>query len=242
MKPLVRWTIGNATPNGYDCLNRSIESFLNYWDADITVCHNCPRENLVALLSQFSCVKLYNQLVHADDDITPMGVAWKLYPPRLDIHRHEISIDNDIVFEKRVPEIDEFLNGDCTLLLECISRTYGRFEKHVPSGYKINSGIYGMPPGFDFEKYIKFYATQPWELNAKGEHAASKTFDEQGLVAIALLNYTRSVIISSTAITNCERHWVQGSDCKGYHFIGLNRWENHEPYKLYRNSKIRMHL
>src|SRR5690606_18078303 len=133
----------------------SIESFLRLYDADVVICHNCHIEKISHIC--FDDFSLIDQTdIAKASKIPPAGVAWKLYPPRIDKTRHEISIDNDIIFTERIPEIDLFLNSDCTLLLEGDSRTYGRFERYVPAGYEINSGIFGMPPGFDLHKYVDF--------------------------------------------------------------------------------------
>ena len=96
-----------------------------------------------------------------------------------------------------------------------------------------------MPPGFDLHKYVDFYCQSDWELNALGEHKASKTFDEQGLVAIALLNYSNYVIIPATSVTNCEKELTLA---KGMHFIGLNRRTFHRPFALYRSINTKLYL
>ena len=238
MLPLVRWTIGNSTPHGFECLRLSIESFLKFHEAEVVICHNCPTKTISLLC--FDDFHIIDQSTIAESSkIKPIGVSWKLYPPRLDINRYEISIDNDIVFQEPIPEIEKFLQNDCTLLLEDHSRTYGRFERYVPPGFEINSGIYGMPPGFDLYKYVNFYFQTDWELNARGEYEASKTFDEQGLIALALLNYRKYVIISNASITNCERELKMA---KGMHFIGLNRRPHHHPFIMYKNLKTKFYL
>lgn len=232
MKPLVRWTIGNVKPAGYDCLAISIENFKNLYDVEIVVCHNCD----LSKINHLSGVNFYDQ--RQDWKIKPKGVSWKLYPPRLDLYRHELLIDNDIIIEEKIDEIDKFFNSDCTLLLEDITRTYGKFENHVPPNYCINSGIYGMPPGFDLKKYVNFYV-KDWELNATGQHSASKTFDEQGLVAFSLLNYPSFAIIPNTSVTICEQDFKKS---KGMHFIGLNRREHHRPFNLYKTFRSKFYL
>lgn len=237
MKPLARWTIGNTTPNGYESLVCSILAFTNLYDVEVIVCHNCDPNNLPDRVSQY--LKYDQRQCRLGDNIEAKGVAWKLYPPRLAIDRHEIQIDNDLIIEERIPEIDQFLNSDCTLLLQGSSRTYGRFERHVPIGFQINSGIFGMPPGFNFQQHIETHIGSGWEKNAYGEHAQNETFDEQGLVALALLNYPRYVIIPRSCIVDCEQNWHQA---KGYHFIGLNRREFHRPFSLYQCRNIKFFL
>lgn len=241
-KPIARWTIGPSTKNGYECLEMSIRSFLDFYYADVIVTHNCPPDNLETLLSRLSDVplQLLDQRHYLDTSyIVPVGVAWKLYPPRLDINRHEICIDNDIVFQEKIDHISNFFEDNSTLLLEGDARNYGRFDKYIPPKTHINSGIYGMPPDFDMERFIKIVAGSAWELNAKGEHAANKTFDEQGIVAFALLNHPRCVIIPNKIVTNCERHLVES---KGMHFVGLNKREDHEPFRLFKTKNTKIFL
>jgi hypothetical protein len=237
-KIVARWTIGKTTPAGYECLGLSIASFTQLYDAKVVITHQGVGGAITAIADRFNA-SLHDQTKYLGSITPPMGVAWKLYPPRLFPDQREICIDNDIVFLDRIPEIETFLSSDCTLLLEGSSRNYGRFDRHVPPGYCINSGIYGMPVGFNFQKYINLYAGQAWEVNAFGEHAKSKTFDEQGLVAFALLNYGRFVIIPESTVTNCERHLLPG---KGLHFVGLNRNQFHEPYRLFKSQIKRMYL
>lgn len=213
----------------------SISSFLSFYDCDVVICHNCPVESLPQEVARFPL--LDQRQVEAR--VRPTGVAWKLHPPRLAPARHEIQIDNDVILATRVGEIDEFFSSDCTLLLGAEGRTYGRFDLHVPPGYAINSGIFGVPPGFDLQRFVDFYAGERWEKNAFAEHDANETFDEQGLVAFALLSYARCVIIPSTTVTNCEHHLREGS---GYHFIGLNRRKFHRPYRLYRCRSTKLYL
>lgn len=234
MLPIARWTIGPSTPAGYECLRKSIDSFLKFYEAEVVICHNCPPETISHI-----CIGDFIDQTKLEHKIKPIGVAWKLYPPRIDVNRYEIQIDNDIVFEEEIPEISTFLNNDCTLLLQGDSRTYGRFERYVPEGYEINSGIYGMPPEFNLQKYVDFYCKKDWELNAHGQHEQSKTFDEQGLVALALLNYRKHAIIPATSVTNCEHELVQS---KGMHFIGLNRRPYHRPFALYRSQTKKLYL
>jgi hypothetical protein len=238
MKPIARWTIGNTTPAGYECLRLSIESFTKLYDVEVVVCHNCSTETIMKeCIGDFQLID--QKMIAEKSKIKPIGVAWKLYPPQIDTNRYEIVIDNDIVFVERIPEIDLFLKNDCTLLLEGDSRTYGRFEKFVPEGYQINSGIYGMPPHYKLHKYIDFYCQSDWEINATGQHAESKTFDEQGIISLALLNYRKYVIIPATSVTNCERELIMS---KAMHFISLNRKAHHCPFALYKSLNIKLYL
>jgi hypothetical protein len=236
MKPLARWTIGNTNKSGYESLILSIQSFKKYYDIDVVVCHNCPASNLPINIQKFT---LIDQSKHLSVGPEPKGVAWKLYPPRLDLQRHEISVDNDLIINQPIEEIETFFKSDSTLLLGDNSRTYGRFEKHVPQGFMINSGLYGMPPKFDLESYVKFYAGNAWQKNALNRHDKNETFDEQGLIALALLNHSRYLIIDGKTITNCEHRLIPG---KGHHFIGLNRNKYHAAFCQYRSMTQKLFL
>lgn len=233
-KPLVRWIIGPVTRSGFQCLKSSIESFVKHYDVDVMVCFNCDRHQL----SNVRNYDLFDQRVFAKNTShEPKGVSWKLYPTRIALDRHEIIVDNDIVFEEKIEEIDNFLAGDHTLMLQGTTTAFGRFAKHISPGISINSGIYGMPPGFDLNKYFNFYIGNGWENNA--QHKLSYTFDEQGLVALSLLDYQNYRIIPNTVITNCEKELIPG---KAMHFIGLNRDELHYPYRLWKSKQRRMYL
>lgn len=239
LKPLLRWHIGNVSKNGFECLKMSIESFLGRFDADGVICHNNLTDEQIKTLEPLG-IRLIDQRPFGDAaEVKPRGVAWKLYPARLALNRHELVIDNDLLLNERIESIDHFLENDCTLLLEGISRAYGRFERHVPINYKISSGLYGMPPGFNFGKIVDSFLYQDWEENAMGIHLQNFTFDEQGLVALGLLSYPQKVIIPITDINECQ---YKLTAAKGHHFVALNKMKNHGPFRLYKSGLKKMHL
>lgn len=220
MKPLVRWTIGPVKPAGYEALRISITKFVSLYDVEIAICYNghppIHRDDILLVKQESEKAK---------------GVAWKLYPPRLDISRHELFIDNDLILHERIDQIDDFFASDSTLLLEGLFRNYGRLDKDVPQGYRINSGLFGIPPGFDLKVWLDFYG-ENWEANA---NPASFTFDEQGLIAASLLRYKRFNVIPNDVITDCGTHFLES---KGMHFVGLNRQERHKPWNDYLARKV----
>lgn len=237
MDTLIRWTIGPVQPAGFDCLRLSVRAFQKiYPSAKIVICHNglSPSQHEAV---QVIGVPLFDQKIAKIEwrEIEPIGVAWKLYPPRLDLNAHEIFIDNDLILHDRLPEIDKFLAGDLTLLMEADARHYGAFERHVPAGYRINSGLFGVPPGFDLARYLRFYVRQ-WENNCEHQSA---TWDEQGFVALALLSYKQFVVIPETTVINCENRFSWAS---GVHFVGLNRRPFHRPFAEYKTCGKKMYL
>lgn len=237
---LVRWTIGPVKKAGFACLAESVRKMQSlYPNANFVICHNGlstdQKNDLLAInIELIHQEELITNIHFGDFPPTPIGVAWKLYPPRLNLEGHEIFIDNDLIINEHIDEIDRFITGDTTLLLQEKTRHYGKFERHVPPGYSINSGLFGLPPHFNFEHYIKFY-TSKWEENCGH---SSKTWDEQGLVAAILLGH-KHIIIPDTTITNCEKQYTPG---KGLHFIGLNRRGFHTPFADYRTRNIKIYL
>lgn len=233
-KPIARWTIGASTINGYKSLLMSIESFLSFYDVEVIVYYNCDIQNLADISARFPT---FDQR-KIKSEVQPKGVAWKLYPSRVSIEKHEIQIDNDLIITEKISEIDEFLYSNRPLLLEGDSRTYGRFEKYVPAGLMINSGIFGMPPGFNLQKYIDFHVKYEWEQNAYGRHKENFTFDEQGIVAMAL-GGSNPIIIPESKISNCE---LNLNKTVGMHFVGLNRYPHHRPFLEYKNKNVPLYL
>ncbi len=238
-KPLARWIIGPVKPKGFDCLKEAIDSFSNlYPQFDLLVCHNQLTDQQRGNLEKFG-VPLYEQS-YTNGFCEPKGVAWKLYPVRLRLSAHELIMDNDLVIVKKVTQIDSFLNEDKVLIYEAGARSYGFFDRYVPKMYKINSGIYGMPPNFDMEGRIKGLFNQSglkeWTNSC---NQGRVTWDEQGIVAAALINYNKYIIIYLKDITNCELDLIKGN---GYHFVGINRYTKHKPWKEWQESKLKVFL
>lgn len=136
----------------------------------------------------------------------PHGVAWKLYPPRLRPETHEIFIDHDVVLTKRLPQIDLFLSrADAFLYSESPSgaRNYGRFDALVERGFRMNSGLFGVPPGFRFD----FSLVGEWR----------DYFDEQGFVAASLCRKKNLVKVGLDDLWICDGDEMPRA--KGYHFV-----------------------
>jgi hypothetical protein len=133
-----------------------------------------------------------------------------------------LVVDNDLIIVNKIPQIDEFFKNDCTLLLTGGSdkRYYGQYEKFVPDGFIINSGIYGMPPKFDFAAKISaLCGLNPiWNQNR-----SEGLFDDQGIIAACLMT-TNFIIIPPSQILNCDKmHNKEIIKSNGYHFINSNR-------------------
>ena len=221
MKPLIRFTLGPVKSWGLRILRKSLNNLKElYKECDFIVCYNQIDRNKLSFLEG---VELYDQNDFKKSDNKPKLEAWKLYPPRLRLNAHELVIDNDLLIQGRVPEIDRFLKEHNTLLLQGtgIKRYYGKYDPLIPEGYVINSGIYGMPPDFDFASLVKQFQFGEWMQDRE-----NGLFDDQGIIAASLLNKD-TIIIPKTSIFNCPKITKTTIPIvKGYHFIGANRGEH----------------
>lgn len=230
MKPLVRWTIGNVREVGFEILRESISRFKRlYSDFDYLICYNeienkkLP-DQVNSFLQDHDCCSI---------PVKPNSInAWKLFPPRLRIDSHELFIDNDLIIYKKVPQINEFLKNThrplCYGTYDNRPFPYGIFSNNFDKSkkFKLNSGIFGLPPNYDFEseiiKNIKELNLKEWGI-----------LDEQGLVATCLLN-KNPIIIQISEISNCWKEYNFGQ--YGFHFCGHNT-EDLPIWKFYRKLK-----
>jgi hypothetical protein len=223
---IIRWTIGGCCqPRGFECLKIAVQNFqLLYPEAQRFICHNGLSPPQLEFISALPA-KLVNQEIEEYAGEHPQGVAWKLRPPRLSPNCHEMFIDNDLIITERLPEIDQWLNANNTLGLEAEARHYGSFSNKVPKHYRINSGLFGLPPGFDMAHYLTLWGK--WENNCPNQ---SVTWNEQGLVANTITHKYKPIIISKETIANCE---VELLKAPGMHFVSLNRVKFHRPFAEY---------
>lgn len=227
-KPLARWTIGNVSLTGFEILNHSIKNFRkNYPEFDCLICYNeisfekLPKKNNY-FLQTHDCCKI---------PVKPISTnAWKLFPPRLRINSYEIFIDNDLIIYDRIPEIDKFLESNRPICYGCYDSRplpYGIFSKEIKyfrkDNFILNSGFFGVFPHYDFENEIIYYLNK-LEVKSWGY------FDEQGLVALCLLN-KNPIVIDHDYISNCWQEYKSGK--YGCHFAGhnyenLSNWKRHK--------------
>ncbi len=218
-------------------MREAVEAFSNiYTNADLMICHNQLKKYQIEELEKIG-VPLYAQ--HYTNGLVPHGVAWKLYPPRLRINAHEIVIDNDILIKHKIPEIGKFFSSNSTLVYEAAKPMYGQIAKFVPKTPCVNSGIYGMPPGFDLGKKMNFYlgSINEWSHSCK---QGRYTWDEQGMIAACLLNHPEHLLITLDQVTNCEIDLIDNK--LGIHFVGLNRYTKHKPWWQWRMKHWKMFM
>lgn len=210
-KPIVRWTVGPPRSKFDDLiLRRSISNFRSiYGDIfDYVACLNGrPSSGLESL-----GVELFVQ-EPVRGMPGPRHVAWKLYPPRLRPESHEIFIDHDVVILERIRKVDELLSSVDAFMCSSSSppnRNYGRFDLLIGEGFHLNSGLFGLPPHFNFD----FGLVGEW----------SDYFDEQGFVAASLCHQTNLIRLGLDDIWICDGDSLPIAT-KGYHFVHERRDE-----------------
>ena len=96
---------------------------------------------------------------------------------------------------------------------EGLIRNFGIYSDDNYKDIKLNSGFFGIPPYFDFSKFIESKIKKDW----------STWFDEQGVVA-SILGENNLETISLEEISICLDEFKLGK--YGVHFVGLNGCNN----------------
>ena len=220
----LRWTIGDVSQSGFEALQVSICSAWNLFKdrADYTVCVNTialddARRQTGALPPGVRWLDVGTRVPdwlnrHVDKQMAE-GVAWKFAPVRLYPGRFELALDNDVILWDIPQAMQWWLDeGDGCLLAEDVQRCLGQFSE-CNCG-PVNSGIRGIPPGFDLEARLR---------EALGDTVLRSETDEQGLQAAAL-SKSKLYMVSTGDVTICSPfpgHQHHLGRC-GVHLVGLN--------------------
>lgn len=225
----IRWTIGDVSDPGFEALGLSIRAVRKLFGpgAAYAVCVNSiplnlARERVGAAALQVDWVDSGNHvpawLRNRLDPGMAEGVAWKLAPVRLFPDRYEISFDNDVILWRVPDAMRQWLasrNGKSCLMAEDMQPSLGQFSDCC-NGSAINSGIRGVPPGFDLEDRLE-------RKLRESQVVLRSELDEQGLQA-AVLSQAGLSLISKEDVTICSpfpMHQQKLGRC-GAHFVGLN--------------------
>ena len=149
------------------------------------------------------------------------GVGWKLAPLRMFPDRWEIALDNDCILWDAPPSMRAWLAHDgepaqC-LLAQDVRACYGQFAGQCPCGER-NTGIRGVPPGFDLETALREVIEQ------RQRQVLTSELDEQGLQTAALSLGPPMRVVTLDEVSVCSPfhpHLPEPGRC-GAHFVGLN--------------------
>jgi hypothetical protein len=236
MRPLARWTIGCVNKNGEETLRQSIRSFRRlHPEFDQVVCYNNLKIEQIDRLQRLG-VSLYKQseidcpckLTSVEDglaeDWSMPGWGWKLAPPRLRFGAWELWIDNDIIFQQRVPSLEQWLSVEKAIISSAWMPKYGRFMED--DGEPVCAGFFGLPPEIDFSKEITTRVSCI-------ENFTLGYWDEQGLVVSIVKSMPYIVVPMSEllSVKNLNKPYPAAM-----HFIGVNRTKEHYSWNQYQCS------
>lgn len=235
---LARWTIGPVSSIGKDILRESVSYFARlYPEFDRIVCYNHiePAElyGIDADLHEQTS-SIFSLRPPDDNPEEASGCGWKLCPARLRPDEHELWLDNDLVICQRLPSIECWMTErSVAIISEGLQRKrmYGEFDQFVSSELHVCAGLFGLPPGFDFQEKILFYmrfATKP--LGG---------YDEQGLTTAVITNSDEWILVPLSELCIAEDH-VPFPDMlpSAVHFVGANRKPWHRGWKSYKSRGV----
>lgn len=226
----VRWTIGDVSDHGFESLRLSAWGARRVFgrEARLAVCVNSVAiDAAIQRAGPMPEGVEWHRVGPADipplmrrhlDPAMAEGVGWKLAPWRLFPDCYELSLDNDCVLWEVPGAIGRWLEeGDPTCVIaEDVRRCFGKFASLCGPGAR-NSGIRGLPPGFDLEAAIgRVLRENPCLMTSE--------LDEQGLQVAALSGADPPGVVSVREVTICSPfppHAGHLGEC-GAHFVGLN--------------------
>jgi hypothetical protein len=252
----VRWTVGDVSWRGYEALQRSIWGAVRIFGPETRyiVCVNSipmddARQRTGSIPRGVQWHDNTNEIPafvkQRIDSSDLQGVAWKLAPLRMFDHGHELSLDNDCILWGRPAAMNQWLaQSDRALLAADVVACMGRFQSIAAR--PLNSGIRGLPPGFDLERALRLAISQAQsqgqlqgqlQCEFRNQNRADDVrhgeqqqvvldseLDEQGWQAAALSRCGEPLVVSLDDVTICSPfplHQLHLGRC-GAHFVGIN--------------------
>lgn len=226
----VRWTIGDVSVLGFEALRLSIHGATRIFGrhARYVVCVNSvplelarERTGPVPDLVEWRDVtrELDPAMRRHFDEGLAEGVGWKFAPLRVFEDRHELALDNDCILWGVPIALRAWLAEDdpgTCVIAEDVRACFGQFAEECGDAPR-NTGIRGVPPGFDLRRAMEaVLARRPALLRSE--------LDEQGLQVAALTSARRTLVVSLADVSICSPfppHRRELGRC-GAHFVGLN--------------------
>lgn len=225
----IRWTVGDVSTAGFEALQLSVWGMWRLFgtNAQYVVCVNTipvrqAIESTGEIPSEVRWIDAGGLVpdwlgAHVSSEMAE-GVAWKLAPVRSFPDRYELSLDNDVVLWELPAAIERWLLSgrlESCLLAADLKPALGQFAT-LGQDRALNSGILGLPPGFDLETRLR-------DTLAESGVRLQSELDEQGLQAATLLRTTLRVV-DTDDVSICSpfpNHQQHLGRC-GAHFVGLN--------------------
>jgi hypothetical protein len=234
----VRWTIGDVSPRGFEALRLSIHGALGVFRSDaayVVYVNSMPLDAARERTGPVpDCVEWRTAPTepppvlrrHLSDGMA-QGVAWKFIPLQVFEDRHELSLDNDVILWAPPPAARRWLAepAPTPLLAQDVVAAHGAFAEICGPAPR-NSGIRGLPPGFDFaDALARVLARRPAMLHSE--------LDEQGLQVAALSLDGEPHVVRTDEVSICSPFPPHQPRLgrSGAHFVGLNAREI--PWRYY---------
>ena len=233
--PAVRWTIGDVSDRGWEELRLSVWGARRLFGpaATYAVCVNTvpvadakPRAGPLPAGVDWHAITAADipavLTEHLDAGLTE-GTGWKLAPLRLYPDRHELSLDNDCVLWAVPPAMADWLASPVDRLFAAdVTVAVGQFEPEV-GGLPRNSGIRGLPPGFDFDAALREALARARRRLGR-QVVLTSELDEQGLQAAAVSVGGPPLVVPVDDVSICSPFHPHRPDLGrcGAHFVGSN--------------------
>jgi hypothetical protein len=234
----LRWTIGDVSGRGFEALRLSVWGARRLFGDDaalVICCNNLQLQQACAKAGPLPEGVVWHDATEAlpgwmrswFGDGMAEGVGWKFAPLRLFPGRYEISLDNDCILWAMPEALRLWLSGAAPgrcVMAEDVRPAFGRFAPFC-GPRPMNSGIRGLPPGFDLEEALR--AMLERASAAEGRRAVvNSELDEQGLQVAALSQASGCELLTvrTTEVTICSPFWPHQPELGscGAHFVGLN--------------------
>jgi len=241
---VVRWTVGDVRPRGFEALRLSIACAQKLFgpDAKYVVCVNTvsvmEAKRRTGAVSgevewrEVTAMDAPNVLLRNSDSELMGGMGWKLIPLRVVPSRYELALDNDCILWKLPSAMRQWLESDrACLLAEDVDRFLGSFDALCPPG-AMNAGVRGLPPGEDLREPLRHVINEVTKRSSAGFRLTDE-IEEQGLQAAAVCHLRSPLLVSKEEVSICSPFWPRSPELGtcGAHFVGINA--AHIPWEYY---------
>jgi hypothetical protein len=223
----IRWTIGDVSEYGFAALRLSVWGIWRLLgnEPNYVICVN----TIPLILAKQRTGELPSVVTWRDvtsefptflqlyfDQHKAEGVGWKFAPLRLSPRGLELALDNDCILWDLPKAVSKWLQTPGSFLFaEDVQACFGQFSEMCGLAPR-NSGIRGLPPGFDLEQAMI-------EVLRKNRFTLSSELDEQGLQT-AVMQAHNPFVVDTQDVSICSPfppHIPNLGRC-GAHFVGLN--------------------
>jgi hypothetical protein len=244
----VRWTVGDVSAAGFEALRLSIHGAVALFGAGAryavwvnTIPPEAARARTGAVPEAVEWIavgrELPGALVPFLDGGMSEGTAWKLVPLRVEGEAFELALDNDVILWDLPVALRRWLEepeAQHRVIAADVVLAHGAFEA-LSGPEPRNSGIRGLPPGFDYGAAIA-------EVLRDRPAALASELDEQGLQVAAISRGAEPLVVTTEEVSICSPFWPQQPEVGrcGAHFVGLNARDI--PWRYYDRPAMEVRL